>query len=494
MLVKKLKLLLIILIYSGVFAIDASAQSNNYWSWNFNTPSMLLSGAVVGGSAGASAIYYNPALIDHENTPSLSFSASLVTLQHYIADNVVGDNINSKEWFFKVQPKFISYILPSKNKRIGMEVAVFSPVSDESEINIQYRTQLDIIERTEGVEDYYGYLKRRKSFQDIWAGFGLSYSLSEHLYLGASGFLSSKLMDYESSQFMEAYQNAEEVIVDGVAQPKYIALNNYSEELDYWYESLIFKAGIQYKSNSERFSFGLNVTLPAIPIYGEASVRKAFNRSNVYNNQENEFTSNESFVGYQKEVSTKIKSPLSIAIGGQYITENKNLILISVEYFHRIDQYAIISPTLQSNSVSDLFNGISVNDFMSYYHSADNITNVSIGFKKYFSENFFMFGGIRTDFDASKMDDSEDNYKVSQYHLDKYYITAGPVLTIKDATFITGIQFSTASGENLQQLINYGNPVEYDEVNNKSLQGMKEDNVKATIRELSIFLGVTVSF
>ena len=65
--------------------ITVQAQSDNYWSWNFNTPSTLLAGSVVGGSAGPSAIFYNPAINDHEKVPSLSLSASLVSFQFFNA-------------------------------------------------------------------------------------------------------------------------------------------------------------------------------------------------------------------------------------------------------------------------------------------------------------------------------------------------------------------------------------------------------------------------
>jgi hypothetical protein len=40
-----------------------SGQSHNYWTRSFNEESSLLSGAVVGGGSGPSAIYYNPASI-----------------------------------------------------------------------------------------------------------------------------------------------------------------------------------------------------------------------------------------------------------------------------------------------------------------------------------------------------------------------------------------------------------------------------------------------
>jgi len=43
-----------LLLFSVLFLITHSAlsQIDNYWSWNFNTPSTLLAGAVTGGSEG----------------------------------------------------------------------------------------------------------------------------------------------------------------------------------------------------------------------------------------------------------------------------------------------------------------------------------------------------------------------------------------------------------------------------------------------------------
>ena len=78
------------------------AQSDNYWSWNFNTKSALLAGAVVGGSAGPSSVYYNPSLVDHENVQSLSLSAVIVSLQFYNVDNLAGDGLNANKILFKV--------------------------------------------------------------------------------------------------------------------------------------------------------------------------------------------------------------------------------------------------------------------------------------------------------------------------------------------------------------------------------------------------------
>ena len=81
----------------------AIAQSDNYWSWNFNTKSALLAGSVVGGGEGPSSVYYNPSLIDHENMQSLSMSAVIASLQFYNVDNMAGDGIDADKILFKVQ-------------------------------------------------------------------------------------------------------------------------------------------------------------------------------------------------------------------------------------------------------------------------------------------------------------------------------------------------------------------------------------------------------
>jgi len=70
-----------ILVFIIGFSHKVQSQSDNYWSWSFNTPSMLVGGSVVGGSAGPSAIFYNPSTINHESMPSLTISANILSLQ-----------------------------------------------------------------------------------------------------------------------------------------------------------------------------------------------------------------------------------------------------------------------------------------------------------------------------------------------------------------------------------------------------------------------------
>ncbi len=56
-LVQNLSMQKILFLFVLLFPLLVNAQTDNYWSRNFNEESSLLSGAVVGGGAGASAIF-----------------------------------------------------------------------------------------------------------------------------------------------------------------------------------------------------------------------------------------------------------------------------------------------------------------------------------------------------------------------------------------------------------------------------------------------------
>jgi len=460
------------------------AQSDNYWSWTFNTPSMLVAGSVVGGGAGPSAIFYNPALINHEQVPSLTLSANLISLQSFKANNIAGEGIDADKLIFKIQPRFLSYILPSKNERFGLSAAILSPDSEEIEFTIQHFDELDIIERTQGMETYEGYLKYSRRYDDTWVGFGASYKLSDKFYVGVSSFLSIKVLKYQYERSAQAYQQGDSVVVGQNTEARYIAESSYKEEMKYWDLSFVFKGGAQYKSENEQLHIGANITFPNIRFIGQADIRKSRSRSNVYDNSVNAFTSNENIIDFEEDGRTKVKTPFSTALGIQYITKSKkNSISFTFEYFHDIDPYSLID--LPSEK-----------DFLSYTHSANSVTNAGFGFKQYISPSFMMMGGFRTDFTSGRKDEIrylDDSFKINEIHMDKYHITVGPVLKIKRFNVITGIQYTFGSNSDLDPLVNYADPIEYIPQTRLSLEGTRQNQASATFNEISLFLGLTVN-
>lgn len=484
----------LVLSYSLLFSFQGNSQTENYWSWNFNTPSVLLGGSVVAGNAGASAVFYNPSLILNDSIPKLAVSARIVSLQFFNADNIAGEGIDADRFIFKVQPRFLSYVFPGKNDRIGVEVSMFSPVSEDVTFLIQHSDELNLIERTAGDESYSGYLNYARKYEDFYIGGGLSYKISDKISVGASSFLSVKTMRYVFEQEAQAFQEGDSVNVGNTTIAKYIALDGFSEEIRYWNLALLFKLGAQYRSESDRIRFGMNLTLPSIAIYGEAKVRRNRQRSNVFNNASDLFTPNESTVDFNDNLDSTGKSPFSISVGAQYFTkEKKNFISVSAEYFHDVDSYSIISNPNRGNDSGQMN---SLSDYFAYTFEAKAVTNVGIGFKQYISPSLFLLSGLRTDFsniDADKPDFLIDDSTIGKIHLDKYHLSFGPVFQLKKTMVITGIQYTYGRKKETRQIVNYAQPSEYIPNLDIALAGVPQNNATIRLNEIALFLGVTLS-
>ena len=478
-----------------IFYTNGYSQNDNYWSWNFNTSSVLLAGSVVAGNASSSSIFYNPALI-YEDLPSLTISASLLSLQSFNVENAAGTGIDVSKFLVKIQPRFISKTFTTKNDKIMLEVAVLSPVSESSNFSIQHFDKRELINRTQGLETYSGYLNYERNYDDFFIGFGGSYKLNENFSIGMSSFVSVKFMKYNYQQSVSAFQETDTVIIEGVEEPRYIALENFKEDLKFWDLDFIFKIGMQYKTKNEKFNMGLNITLPNLSIYGEGEIRIQNERSNIYNNESGEFIANKNEIEISEKVKTNVKSPLSIALGLQYIlNSHDDIISLTAEYFHSIDPYNLFSADADVHINSNLVDQTLTDTFFQPYISqSKSLTNWAIGFKKYISPKLDLLIGLRTDF-TNKQNESEsqlnyDNYNLGSIHYDKYHVTVGPIIKIKKFNLITGIQYSHGGQKNMRQLVNFSNPIEYNPNLDVSLQGIREDNATLKLSEIALFFGV----
>ncbi len=473
------------------------SQSDHYWSQNFNLGSSLLSGAVVGGKAGVSAIYYNPAQIGHDSTLNFSFSVNLLSFQSYNIENFAGENIDLSKFNFKLQPKYISYIFqPAKSDKIYIELAVLSRVSENLTFNVDHINKLNIIDRLDGDEHYTSNLKSRRKYDDKWVGGGLSYRFNNNWSIGASLFFSVKVLDYSYGHSMYAFQSSDTLFSGGNPEQYYFPLFELEEQLKYWDISLIPKFGIHYLSDNQGFGFGMNFTLPNISIYGEGDVGKKITRANVFDNDEGKFTSDLVLLEAQRKVRTNIKDPFSVAIGFLYRTRNeKSMILLTAEYFNKLDSYSIVSTsdelTNSNNAAKELFGD---QDVMSFYYNAGSVTNVAFGFRQYFNEKISLLGGFRTDFSSyAEIADEFGNTKPKLFkiHQNKFHITGGPDLSWKKINLFLGFQYSIGRGEDLEQIINFSDPIEYNTQSGESLQGIRKNNMRINYNELSLFFGLT---
>jgi hypothetical protein len=483
------------------FGIQTSyGQSNYYWAQNFNTESSLLAGAVVGGDAGPSAVYYNPALINQDESHKFALSANLLSFQSMSIDNLAGSGTEYDKFILQIQPKFLSYAgSPKNNPKITYEFAFLVPLNNNVKFSYYYHDTLDIIKRLDGNEDYVGEIVYKNEYDDYYIGGGLSYNLSDRFTIGASLFVSYKDMEYRTNLALKAMQDTDTVYSQGIPEPFYFAQNTYSEQLKYWDISLILKLGLHYQSPNGNWGLGLNITLPNISIYGEGDVKKEFYRSDVFNDSTGQFTENLAFVNLQEDVRTKIKDPFSVAFGLQYKTPNrKNAIFFTTEYFLAIDPYAMLKTT--NTDVVGNLQPENVGEAMNFYTSANAVLNVGVGFVQYINDELTINGGFKTDFNSLTGNEQKiegglnSQPTLSDLYFDKFHIIVGPSLSVKKFGIVLGIQYTWGRADNLYNMANLSEAVEFNPETNQALQGVRQENMKLSYNEISIFFGVTYGF
>ena len=82
--------------------------------------------------------------------------------------------------------------------------------------------------------------------------------------------------------------------------------------------------------------------------------------------------------------------------------------------------------------------------------------------------------------------------KVKQLHFNLYHLTGGLVIQLPRSAFVTGIQYTFGQTKDLDQLVNFGEPLEYIPATGQSLEGIRESNMNASLNDLTLFFGVIV--
>lgn len=484
-----------------VFPFIIYGQSHNHWTRNFNEESSLLSGAVVGGGSGPSAIYYNPASIAEITESKLSFNASLFSLDFLTVTNALGEGVDFKYTRGVIQPRFMSYMVkPKKHPEFSFEFAFLNNENYRLDITESVDQNLDVLTNLPGDERYFAYFQYRNIYRDDWFGVGGSWKISPSFFVGASMFVTVKSMEYNYTLDIEAFP-LDSVFIDEMYVPFYSANYQEMEYVKYNDYRLLFKAGLLY--TKERFSVGLNITTPSIGgIYsdGKKSMRKQ-KQSNISLPETGEPLPNYVLIDYKdkKDVFVNAKNPLSVAAGfTYYVPGGTKIFYTTIEYFNGIDPYRIIqaneNPSLASGSV---FENINFNEWLTYVSGANPILNAAVGYQWTLKQDLLLMAGFRTDFNYRK-DLDYSPYTKSKYikgmDVDYYHITGGLSWRIKGQDLMTGLQYTVGRDKDQRQFTNLTDPVEYNTAEKIPLQGTPQNTMNILSNSLSLYFGATFNF
>ena len=324
----------------------AKRQSHNYWNRSINEESSLLSGAVVGGGAGPSAIYYNPAIISEVQASKFSLNASLFSLEFVKARNALGNGIDLEDMDAKVEPRFISYMLkPKRHQNLSFEIAFLNNENEEGDIIASVDQQMDILTGIPGDDRYFAFYQYTVKFRDDWIGIGFSTQLSKRVIVGLSMFAAIKTLKYSNSLEIDAYPLSDSVNFTGNSNSFFDAYyedNHYLKFNDY---RLLWKAGVLLKWDN--LGLGLTITTPSIgEIYSDGKrVERKQQQANITNPETGEPIPDYLIIDYQEKgnVDVSFRTPFSIAVGlTYYFRDHKRILYLSMEYFSSIDPYRMV--------------------------------------------------------------------------------------------------------------------------------------------------------
>jgi hypothetical protein len=482
----------VLIILASLPGYTVMAQMDHYWSWNFNTKSALASGAVVGGQADVSSIYYNPALIARTTESQLAVNPSLFTIEEINYENAFGQDLNVAETLFEIQSPFISYTRNTKNDT-KIEFSYFSNNADKLNYDFNHNAEIDILSQVDGSESYNAEVQFRKDYVDRWFGLGISKIVSDKISIGLSTFAAVKDLRYEVEQSLLAFSERDSVIIGGISQAGYVAAYSDRELIKSWEGRLLFKGGIHYQG--ENWGIGLTIRSPSIHITGASSVKKEVSRINIYNPSDGSPVLDSAYVSYKDAEKIKLKDPFSVSFGFEFDPPgNGNSILFSLEYFLGIDAYKLTN--INSENVQAT-NKSAVNFADPYqrdlYHGANQVLNVALGYHFYINKSISAFTGLRTDFSSMKQFNQENKSlrTISNINSDTYHITIGGEFLIKQVDFVVGLQYSRAREENQPQIINLSDPLEYIPATGEALQGIRTDTMQLERNAIGLFIGLT---
>jgi hypothetical protein len=487
-----------VLFILSIFPILIQAQINNYWSYNFNEESSLVAGAVVGGGAGASAIFYNPAIISEINVSKLSLNASLFAYEINNSKNALGENIDMQSTRFYAIPRSVSYMhKPRNHPSWNLEFAYLNVVNAQYGSVNNIEKSMDILTFQPGNELYHAYVDLQTDIRTDFFGAGGSIKMSDKWFVGSSMFVSvnSKYSSYQldinaspiNSTFNEStYYNAQH------QTQEMMKFNDYR---------LLWKFGVFYKRT--RFSAGLNITTPSVGgIYSDGKkVMRKQSQNDITDPNTGEPMQNFLIVDYaeKKEMSVTAKSPLAIALGCTYSSpDEKRKLFATMEYFAGIDLYRMVEVTEEEYlGAGSVLENEDFSEWLTYIDGANPVFNLAIGYRSLLKENLILHTGFKTDFNYKIKTESEKanlEKSIRSNDVNYYHLTGGLTLRIRGQDITAGLQYTLGMNNHATQMVNLSHPVEFNFEELRALQGTRTNTVKTFYNSFTLLLAASFNF
>ncbi len=476
-----------------LFFITANlpAQENHYWTNQFGSRSALMGGAVVGGVRDTSAGFYNPGALGFVKKSSFSVSANGYQMEFVSVDNGAGTEepkeIESQE--LNIVPLLISgtvslgnntfgYSLIGKNqssiKLSGRRAELIDVIASDPNYIYPYQDDEDFSGVAfDGVEDYRGQFSYNSKVSEILGGLSWATNIYPNFSFGVTGFLALRSQRYSASSVVRATN-------EGYGSG-FIASEDQFSDADFYNLRTFLKFGIA--ADFDELKLGVTLTTPSISLYGKGTVGAGsvkFKEDEAIGTLEDD---------RQNELDATYKTPMSLALGLEYMFTGQTIVATTIEWFAEQSDYDVMTPISRNFRVGESLGYKDSKEVLTVKDSAASVVNFAIAIEQALSSTMTGYLSFRTDFETFQGHEGELK-PMAINNWDIYHTTIGIVRQKKDSKSAIGLVYSTGHQSDFKQLANLDSSTR--QADNFMLAS--ENQTTADYSALSLIIGYTYFF
>lgn len=416
---------MLIALLSHFCFMQVVAQDGHYWTQQYGTKSMLLSGSVIGGVEDLGAVFYNPGRIGLVENPAFLLSANVYEWTKLTVTDAFGESADLSKSDFGGVPSLVAgtFKLGFMPKH-RFAYAILQRQSINADISYKDEVEGDVIEHFPGDEVFGASLRIFQKVREQWASLTWSYPFLDNLSFG----ITTNFMAFDQSK-------GSTIDLQALASTNQTAIYRYNRNFSFNKYGLLWKAGLA--ADFDKILVGLTVTTPVVNIHGTGNYEYEEFFSGIPGLSENEdiYTTSR-----QKNLPVTIRKPWAVGAGITFLVK-KSRIHFSGEWYNRVPYYVL----MQSETHDSQSSGKAI-DFK-LYDELESVVNFGIGLELHLTEKVSFYSSFSTDYSTSPAESTgfaarEPIAVNTVFKADYYHYGGGFILNLKGIDLTLGTTYT----------------------------------------------------
>ncbi len=419
-------------------SVLAFSQGGHYWTEQYGTRSILMSGSVIGGVEDLGTVYYNPGRLSLVENRAFLLSANLYQLYKLTVVNAVGEGKDVTRQSFGGVPGLVAgtFRLPFAPKHY-FAWAVLSRQRTDNSFFIRADKEGNVFEDISGEQIFTGRLQIGSRYNEEWMCFTWSYPIKDNFSIGVTNI-------YAATSSAKNIEMQLQLLYDDRAKVAQLIRNRV---VDMSHDGLLWKVGLAWELPAA--DLGVTITTPKIHLGGKGN----FIYEDFLSGFPDSVANGHFESSLQGGLDATHKSPLSIGGGASFRIFKKHIFHVSGEWFGIIPGHTMV----KANPFIGQSTGEEIN--FSLVDQAEMVFNFGTGVELKMLETLSFYASYSSDYsyvpsDIKYFSDfGTDSYN-STFRADINHAGAGFVLKLPRADITMGATYAWAR-ESIPRPINF---------------------------------------